>query len=867
MKDIDKEVPQSLVDDLDKLCSKRKLTAKEKEKAFKKLEEAYFNAKINPGESIGIITAESFGEPGTQMSIDKDEKIIVKIKDRIRILKIGDFVDKLMKDHGSFKLNDSEILPISDVLDAYVPSLNSEEKIEWKKVVELSRHKPKKSLLKIVTRSGRSIVATDNHSFVIRDNNCVVPIKGSKLSVGDRIPVMKYLPEHCISEINLKDYISKSVRFPVVSKKQGLIVRKNTRSKALPEKLKLDFSFGWFIGAYLAEGCATNGHVSISNLDEVFVNDLKSFVKKLGLTCIDNFHQRGFSFSRDLKINSSLLANFLLNTCKSGSSKKIVPDFCFSAKEEFVKGLLRGYFDGDANFTVSRKMIRVSSNSKDLVDGISLLLNRFNIFSHKVQDSKGQFWLIIPYKYASLFLKKIGSTIPYKKEALESLAEISKNFYNEKSQDYTDMISGFGSLLYDVAKKLNYRTRYVHNFTKRQKIGRTTLFRYMKLFERLAKDKNVDIQKELKLLNQMFYSDVVWDEIVKIESLNSDNFVYDLSVPGLETFTTFDGIITHNTLNVFHFAGVSEMSVTSGLPRLIEIFDATKSPKTPQVEVYLQSKYKNSPKDIKRIAASLKETTLNDVVEEFAINSSKMKIEIRLDSSKLKEFSIKKSEVTNALKSVKAIEVKETKTMISVKSKQDISLGELYHLKEKIKDTYIKGVKKITHVLPIKKEGEYTILCAGSNLKDILQIDGIDFNKTRSNDLFETAKILGIEAARQLIIEEAQGVIQNQGLDVDIRHILLLADVMTAKGGVKGITRSGITGEKESVLARASFETPLKHLINASIKGEIDPLNSVIENVMMNQPIPLGTGLPDLVVKMDKENVKKGKSSKKKSKK
>ena len=100
---------------------------------------------------------------------------------------------------------------------------------------------------------------------------------------------------------------------------------------------------------------------------------------------------------------------------------------------------------------------------------------------------------------------------------------------------------------------------------------------------------------------------------------------------------------------------------------------------------------------------------------------------------------------------------------------------------------------------------------------------------------------------------------KGKGLGVDIRHIMLLADVMTSKGAVKGITRSGITGEKESVLARASFETPIKHLVRASITGEIDPLNSVIENVMINQPIPLGTGLPDLVVRMDKREDKEGK--------
>ena len=71
--------------------------------------------------------------------------------------------------------------------------------------------------------------------------------------------------------------------------------------------------------------------------------------------------------------------------------------------------------------------------------------------------------------------------------------------------------------------------------------------------------------------------------------------------------------------------------------------------------------------------------------------------------------------------------------------------------------------------------------------------------------------------------------------------MMLMADIITNSGKIRGITRSGITSEKESVLARASFETPIKHIINASLIGEVDKLNSVIENVMLNQPVPLGT--------------------------
>jgi len=75
---------------------------------------------------------------------------------------------------------------------------------------------------------------------------------------------------------------------------------------------------------------------------------------------------------------------------------------------------------------------------------------------------------------------------------------------------------------------------------------------------------------------------------------------------------------------------------------------------------------------------------------------------------------------------------------------------------------------------------------------------------------------------------------------------------MTVGGEIKGITRYGVVSEKASVLARASFETPIKHIINAALKGEVDQLNSVVENVMLNQAVPVGTGLPGLITKIVK---------------
>jgi len=307
---------------------------------------------------------------------------------------------------------------------------------------------------------------------------------------------------------------------------------------------------------------------------------------------------------------------------------------------------------------------------------------------------------------------------------------------------------------------------------------------------------------------------------------------------------------TQMTLNTFHFAGVAEMNVTLGLPRIIEVLDGRKNLKTPAMEIYLKPPYSKG-KDIKEFALALKETKLSHIALEFSISLIDSEIEIKLDKEKMKTLELTNSQVINSLaKQLKGFNVKDNKDSILLRSRsKEESLNEIYKAKEKIKDIHIKGVKGIGQVLPVKRGDEYLIMTSGSNLSEILQLEGVDAYRTTTNNIFDILEVLGIEAARQAIIDEVFKVIENQGFNVDIRHIMLVADTMCFYGDVKGITRYGVVSEKASVLARASFETPVKHIINAALIGEVDHLNSVVENVMLNQAIPIGTGVPDLVTK------------------
>ncbi len=314
---------------------------------------------------------------------------------------------------------------------------------------------------------------------------------------------------------------------------------------------------------------------------------------------------------------------------------------------------------------------------------------------------------------------------------------------------------------------------------------------------------------------------------------------------------------TQMTLNTFHFAGVAEMNVTLGLPRIIEILDGRKTLSTPTMEIYPKKPFSQG-KGIRELALSLKETRLDEVTTEFLISIVDLTIEVKLNREKMKDIGITNSQIIHAIsKQTKGLTVKDQKESIIVKysKSKDESLNEVYKTKEKIKLVHLKGIKGISQVLPVRRDDEYIIITAGSNLGDVLQLEDIDSYRTITNNIFEIEQVLGIEAARQAIINEVFKVIESQGLNVDVRHIMLVADTMCVSGSVKGITRYGVVSEKASVLARASFETPIKHIINAALVGEVDELNSVVENVMLNQPVPVGTGLPSLVttVKLKKK--------------
>lgn len=303
---------------------------------------------------------------------------------------------------------------------------------------------------------------------------------------------------------------------------------------------------------------------------------------------------------------------------------------------------------------------------------------------------------------------------------------------------------------------------------------------------------------------------------------------------------------TQMTLRTFHYAGVVELSVPLGLPRLIEIIDAKRSPKNSIMAVYLDESHNKTKRDADEIANQVPEKFMKDVV----------KMRIDLKESKL-TLETEDKEAIDILQKLEG--VSHRGNVFTIKAE---TLSELQKIRGKLEKKRLSGIKDIGRAFVRKLGDEYLIYTEGSNLKSVLAIPGVDVKRTTTNDIQQIYETLGIEACRNAIINEAMKVLEDQALDVDIRHIMLVADRMTVTGELQAVGRTGISGAKGSVLARAAFEETEKHILNAALHNEVDPLQGVAENIIIGQPIPVGTGTVELAVNQELIGGKKDKDKK-----
>ncbi|XP_031282387.1 DNA-directed RNA polymerase III subunit 1 [Pistacia vera] len=323
---------------------------------------------------------------------------------------------------------------------------------------------------------------------------------------------------------------------------------------------------------------------------------------------------------------------------------------------------------------------------------------------------------------------------------------------------------------------------------------------------------------------------------------------------------------TQMTLKTFHFAGVASMNITQGVPRIKEIINGAKRISTPIITAELECDYnENSARVVK---SRIEKTVLGQVAKSIKIvmTSRLSSIVITLDMQTIQDahLCITADVVKESILQTPRIKLKEQHIKVLDFRKLEIFPPtekskihfELHSLKKVLPMIMVKGIKTVERVVIAEKEKEkkktkeneeekkkYRLLVEGTGLQAVMGTEGIDGQKTKSNHIIEVQQILGIEAARTCIIDEINVTMKHHGMSIDIRHMMLLADLMTFRGEVLGITRFGIQKMDKSVLMLASFEKTADHLFNASVNGRDDRIEGVSECIIMGIPMQIGTGI------------------------
>ncbi|MFP3173534.1 MAG: DNA-directed RNA polymerase subunit A'' [Vulcanisaeta sp.] len=309
---------------------------------------------------------------------------------------------------------------------------------------------------------------------------------------------------------------------------------------------------------------------------------------------------------------------------------------------------------------------------------------------------------------------------------------------------------------------------------------------------------------------------------------------------------------TQMILRSFHFAGLREFSMALGLPRMIELVDARRKPSVPMMTIYLDEEHRNDPNKAQEVAYRIQLTTIENVARSVEIDYINSQITIEIDEDELRQRGLSMDDVRKVVERIKGkgAQVEFEGNVIRI-TLENADIIKLRRVRDKIMQTRLAGIKNVKKTLVRYKDGEWIIETEGTNLEAVLTLDGVDYRRAISNDIHEVAEVLGIEAARTVIMRELKKVLDQQGLDTDIRHLMLISDVMTWTGKVRQVGRHGVVGEKESPLARAAFEVTVKNLVEASIRGENEQFRGVVESVLAGKYIPIGTGIVQLLMEFE----------------
>jgi DNA-directed RNA polymerase III subunit RPC1 len=311
---------------------------------------------------------------------------------------------------------------------------------------------------------------------------------------------------------------------------------------------------------------------------------------------------------------------------------------------------------------------------------------------------------------------------------------------------------------------------------------------------------------------------------------------------------------TQMTLKTFHFAGVASMNITLGVPRIKEIINATRTISTPIITAPLVNDKEERPARI--IKGRIERTTLGEITEYvkevFKRHDCYLSVKIHAPTIQALQLEINADTIKRAILATPKLKLKEKHVQVRnncrvriypVEQSREQMFFSLQALKNAIPRVIVSGIPTVERAIINHQQHKFNLIVEGYNMGAVMAIPGVVATQTKSNNVIEVQQTLGIEAARKTIIHEMLYTMESHGIGLDTRHVMLLADIMTYKGEVLGITRFGIGKMKDSVLMLASFEKTTDHLFDAAVHARRDPIEGVSECIIMGAPVPLGTGI------------------------
>jgi len=493
---------------------------------------------VQPGEQVGVVAAQSIGEPATQMSSVGSTVICVTDGAGGRFYgSIKDFIDPILaKNLDKVTQIAEDSIVFAPEKTYYIVGVSEDEKTSWRKISEISRHPANGGLVEVVTRSGRKTTATLSHSFLKRAPTGIVPVLGSDLKVGMRIPIARVIP---------------TVPGALTSITQGATTFALTKA------------FGWVCGIYLADGCMRGNVVSICKIHPTVEDRLAQFTNQYGFEFKIKNYNGEFGPGKDNNIYSKDLKDLLVSGFKEGSYIKEVAPFVFHSNAEFIAGVISGYFDGDGNVNIDRQQIRVGSRSKKLIEQMAALLGYCGIFgvvgeeTTKHISDKVMYTLNVLKKFATQFKRTIGFNLQEKAAGLDAVIEYMERDDKHNTQEMFDKIPELGHIIAETGKLLRMpgQSRTYGRWTKKESVGRLTLQQYIGDFEEMIavhvdEGSKAIISNNMRILKSAANADVIWDEIVELNyKPDPKEYVYDFTVPGNDSFMVDNNVLVHNTLN------------------------------------------------------------------------------------------------------------------------------------------------------------------------------------------------------------------------------------------------------------------------------------------------------------------------------